>query len=278
MSDETKMATLADRIPGHSVMEELLRSQAVTGPRGTLVRVFGVSPLSADEQSWYSGALGERTVGRMLTGLDENWTVLHAIPVGNGTSDIDHVIIGPGGVFTVNTKHHPGQRVWVAPHTFMVSGQQQPYLRNSEHEAERATKKLYSVLPAGLAAVPVIAVVDAKAITIKERPATVVVLNARSLVRWLRKRPVVLDAGQVASILALAKLPSTWHSSPAEPTDAVTLARGFDALHREVLQARTRRLIWAGAFVAVLVAAMLALAPQIGHLVTGLLSSLTLGG
>ena len=278
MSDEIKTATLVDRIPGHSVMEELLRCQAQTGPRGTLARVFGVSPLSADEQSWYSGALGERAVGRMLATLDENWTVLHAVPVGKGTSDIDHVVIGPGGVFTINTKHHSGQRVWVAPHTFMVSGQKQPYLRNSEHEAERATKKLNSVLPTGLAVVSVIAVVDAKSITIKERPTTVVVLNARSLVRWLRKRHVVLDAGQVASILALAKHPSTWHSAPTEPMDAVTLARRFDALHREVLQARTRRLAWAGALVAVLVAAMLAIAPQIGQLATELVSTLLPGG
>ena len=106
--------------------------------------MFGVSPLSADEQSWYSGALGERAVGRMLSALDDSWTVLHAVPVGKGTSDIDHVAIGPGGVFTVNTKHHPGRTVWFAPRTFMVAGQKQPYIRNSEHEAERATKKLHS--------------------------------------------------------------------------------------------------------------------------------------
>jgi hypothetical protein len=32
--------------------------------------------------------------------------VLHAVPVGDRGSDIDHVVIGHGGVYTVNTKTH----------------------------------------------------------------------------------------------------------------------------------------------------------------------------
>lgn len=37
--------------------------------------------------------------------------ILHSIPVGTGRGDIDHVVIGPPGVFTINTKHHPGRRL-----------------------------------------------------------------------------------------------------------------------------------------------------------------------
>ncbi len=32
--------------------------------------------------------------------------------VGEG-SDIDHLVIGKGGVYPVNTKRHPGGKVWV---------------------------------------------------------------------------------------------------------------------------------------------------------------------
>ncbi|WP_371261683.1 nuclease-related domain-containing protein [Arthrobacter sp. ov118] len=31
------------------------------------------------------------------------------MPVGAGASDVDHVLIGPAGVFTLNTKNHAGQ-------------------------------------------------------------------------------------------------------------------------------------------------------------------------
>ncbi|MBG6212216.1 hypothetical protein RCH23_000129 [Cryobacterium sp. CAN_C3] len=45
----------------------------------------------------------------MLSKLGPEWTVLHAVPVGSGSSDIDHVVIGPAGVFTINTKNHTGK-------------------------------------------------------------------------------------------------------------------------------------------------------------------------
>ena len=63
-------------------------------------------------------------------------------PVGKGDSDIDHVVIGPGGVFTINTKNHSGQKVWVAGRIFLVNGQKQPHLRNAGHEAQRASRLL----------------------------------------------------------------------------------------------------------------------------------------
>ena len=50
----------------------------------------------------------------MLAQLGPEWTVLHSVPVGRGKSDIDHIAIGPPGVFTINTKFSPGKDVWVA--------------------------------------------------------------------------------------------------------------------------------------------------------------------
>lgn len=41
---------------------------------------------------------------------------------GERGSDIDHVLIGPAGVFTVNVKHHPNSSIWVGGDTFMVNG------------------------------------------------------------------------------------------------------------------------------------------------------------
>jgi hypothetical protein len=53
------------------------------------------------------GATGEETVGALLDGLQGlGWRVLHDLSFGNG--NVDHLLIGPGGVFTVETKSHPG--------------------------------------------------------------------------------------------------------------------------------------------------------------------------
>ena len=140
----TPLRPLTERVPGQAVISQLLELQRAVPPRSAPARVLGLSPLSEQAAPWYRGALGELHVGRLLTKLPAGWHVLHAVPVGKADADIDHVVIGPGGVFTVNTKNHSGQKVWVAGRTLMVNGHKEPHLRNAEHEAERAGRSLSS--------------------------------------------------------------------------------------------------------------------------------------
>lgn len=53
------------------------------------------------------GATGEEQVGGLLDQLDdERWSVIHDASFGRG--NVDHIVLGPAGVFTVETKSHPG--------------------------------------------------------------------------------------------------------------------------------------------------------------------------
>jgi hypothetical protein len=53
------------------------------------------------------GATGEEYVGGLLDGLaGGQWRVMHDVTFGRG--NVDHVLVGPAGVFTVETKSHPG--------------------------------------------------------------------------------------------------------------------------------------------------------------------------
>ncbi len=53
------------------------------------------------------GATGEEHVGGLLERLgEEGWQVIHDASLGRG--DIDHIAIGPAGVYTIETKSHPG--------------------------------------------------------------------------------------------------------------------------------------------------------------------------
>lgn len=115
------LGQLSDRVPGQSVMEELLVAHRLDKQRGRLGRIFGAPPLGPESAPWYRGALGEHAVGRALARLGPEWAVLHAVPVGRGSSDIDHVVIGPGWIFTLNTKNHTGQSVWTAKSTLLVA-------------------------------------------------------------------------------------------------------------------------------------------------------------
>jgi hypothetical protein len=53
------------------------------------------------------GATGEEHVGGLLEKMsDDGWVVIHDASLGRG--NVDHILIGPPGVFTVETKSHPG--------------------------------------------------------------------------------------------------------------------------------------------------------------------------
>jgi hypothetical protein len=53
------------------------------------------------------GATGEEQVGGLLDGLaGDGWHVIHDASLGRG--NVDHILIGVAGVFTVETKSHPG--------------------------------------------------------------------------------------------------------------------------------------------------------------------------
>jgi hypothetical protein len=53
------------------------------------------------------GATGEEHVGGLLEKMsDDGWLVIHDASLGRG--NVDHILMGPPGVFTIETKSHPG--------------------------------------------------------------------------------------------------------------------------------------------------------------------------
>ncbi|MCU1637786.1 MAG: hypothetical protein JWL94_433 [Microbacteriaceae bacterium] len=83
---------------GYAVAEKCLQVQADAESRNPpLISPSGVK-LHDDAWSWYVGALGEIEVGNLLESIGPAWFVRHAVPIGTGTKDVDHLVIGPGGV------------------------------------------------------------------------------------------------------------------------------------------------------------------------------------
>lgn len=170
--------------------------------------------VNTDERAWRVGAAGEEKVGPKLEKLiPHGWRVLHSVPVGSGDSDIDHVLIGPGGVFTINTKFHPGARVWVGAHQIRVSGQPVPYLRNSRFEGQRAAKILSAVLGWEVPVRPALVILTGgfePNITYKQQPDDVLVLDIGDLPRVFKKRTGVLGHEAVAEVFEVARWERTW--------------------------------------------------------------------
>ena len=202
---------LSHNRPGQAAREQAVAHRQAAPVRTLFARVLRVH---TDERAWRVGADGEEAVAARLAKLGPDWRVLHAVPIGERGSDIDHVVIGPAGVFTINAKHHPNASVWVGGNTFMVNGQRQPYIRNSRHEAQRASRLLTAACGFPVAATGLIAVMGAhKGFTVREQPpgGDVNVVTRKDVDRWLRRRDAdVLGPEQVEAVHGAARRSDTW--------------------------------------------------------------------
>ncbi|MFC9918256.1 nuclease-related domain-containing protein [Agromyces binzhouensis] len=224
------MTDLRGRLPAQSLLEHLAASG--TSAVGT------ASPVE-ELRSWYTGAVGERHVGWLLQQLGAEWTVLHSVPMGTEGSDIDHVIVGPPGAFTINTKHHAGKSIWVAGNVLQVDGQYQPYIRNAIHEARRAQHLLARESGLTVEVTGLIVLVGARQVTIKQEPdpsdVRIRVVRDSELLGALQQRRAYSDA-QVQRIIEAVVRPQTWSPRPLVASDPAALLTAFASLEQRLNQ------------------------------------------
>ncbi|MBV9791937.1 MAG: NERD domain-containing protein [Chloroflexi bacterium] len=55
-----------------------------------------------------SGAAGEAVLPQLLRSLPDSYTLLNGVPVPGWRADIDHVLVGPSGIWAIEAKHHVG--------------------------------------------------------------------------------------------------------------------------------------------------------------------------
>jgi Nuclease-related domain len=59
---------------------------------------------STDAVAWRRGAAGGRRTARLLSHLERHgWAVLHDLAVPGSPANLDHLVIGPGGVFVIDS-------------------------------------------------------------------------------------------------------------------------------------------------------------------------------
>jgi hypothetical protein len=203
---------LATNRAGSEAREQALAAREAAPVKTFLARALGVH---TDERAWRLGADGEEKVAAQLAKAakkDPRWRFLHAIPVGDQSSDIDHLIVGPGGVFTVNTKHHPRAKIWVGGNTFMVNGRREPYIRNSRHEAARAAKLLTAACRFPVHVEGLVVTVNADDVVVKNAPDGVSVVPRMQVATWLLRHGDILTPDQREAIFDAARRSTTWRA------------------------------------------------------------------
>lgn len=230
------------RRAGQSIIERLLREQSHPRPHTRWERLLGRSPLGRNYEGLYQGALGEIAVGARLKTLSSAWAVFHSLPIGLEGWDIDHVLIGPGGIVTINTKHHRGQQIGVSQYDVTVDGQPVPYLRHSEFEAEFIATWLQDRRSTPPRIHPTLVFVAPREILFHSIPSQVTVLDLSDLLEWVSALPVVLDQEDQLGIVELFDNPAMWANAMIDIGDS--LLERFSALEAEIRAARLQRRVW----------------------------------
>jgi hypothetical protein len=161
---------------------------------------------SPDAIAWRRGAAGERRTARLLSHLERHgWAVLHDLAIPSSRANLDHLAIGPGGVFVIDSKQYCGRRLQLDPSGRLWHGRYPltPTLRAVSFEADQAAQ----VLPdPGVAVVPIVAVHGAQVPWGKVVMDGVPVVPARRLPGMLRQLPAVLGPERVAAVANQARV------------------------------------------------------------------------
>jgi hypothetical protein len=160
---------------------------------------------SSDAVAWRRGAAGERRTARLLAPLERRgWVVLHDLAIPGSRANLDHLVIGPGGVFVIDSKQYRGWlqldavgKLWHGRYPLA------PAVRAASWEADQAAQ----VLPdPGTAVVPIVAVHGAQVPWGKVVTDGVPVVSARRLPSMFRQLPVVLGPERVAWLADQARV------------------------------------------------------------------------
>ena len=236
--------TTPGRFSGQSVVEELLRQHEDRPTRSRLARAFGASPLDSNGLSWLRAAQAEMIVGDILDRLPGNYSVYHSLPIPNTAFAVDHLVVGPGGVFSVNAKNHWDRDLAGSPRSLPIGGYPMPYLRDVAFESAQITTLLATELPPLTAVRPVIALVNPHKIRLARKPDSVTVIDSPRLRRWIAGQPRTITPEQQLAIVALVDDPATWSTKNQLLAPLHVHAR-FTALEQQVAAARTRRVTFA---------------------------------
>ena len=221
-ADGPEWVDLAANPPGIGVSYEATRRRRVEG--------------AGADRSWRVGADGEFEVASLLASLTTasrwdrlrgrrpRWFVLHSVPLGDGhgriRGDVDHLLIGPPGLVSINTKHHRTGKLLLDGDELFLNGHPTDYVAKARREAERIEQFIRPALTASgatelasrLPVRPLIVIVGGR-LLVDRWPSGVTVVMIRTLIEVLSTLPAVLAAPEVTAVYELARRSTTWNPS-----------------------------------------------------------------
>lgn len=152
-------------------------------------------------ESYFKGARGEERVAGILEVLPDAWHVFHDFAVGR--YHVDHVLVGPTGVYAVETKNWRG-RVTVERSEMIVDGvlADRAPLAQAARQADAVRAALKAAGWEG-EVVPALCLASDTLVDGLRSVGRTTALNASRVVEWISNRPSALAPNEVARLALL---------------------------------------------------------------------------
>jgi hypothetical protein len=205
----------ARAIPPHEDLVDLLAGVPGAGAREVAADLLKGPHETPDKRKeaekeaakWIMGAEAEERAARLLKALGPDWTVLHDITVHHRGWNIDHVAIGPQGVFVINTKTTSAPTIVADGDRLVIHGWHTDYITKSRKEAYRTSMALFG---RDQQVTPVLLFVNTPPVDFRSPPGDVWIAEAHNVIDALTDGPVSLSPKQYGRLVAKARYQQTW--------------------------------------------------------------------
>jgi hypothetical protein len=184
----------------------------------------------APDRAWSASASRDRIAGAYLRLLPSGWYLFHDVPIGSRGAGIDHVVVGPPGVFNVHTKHET-RDVRISPTAVTVGGRARDYLQVARFEATR-TSALLSAAAGRPAAVRSVLAMTVDDLLVDGQPPDVTALHVGDLTPWLSSLPEIWTPNEVYTVARAAHRRDTW-TAPIRPLEGDPCSCGGELVSRD---------------------------------------------
>lgn len=188
--------------------------------RGAPVRALLDRLLDGIDNSARRGLVdpGDAVAGELLrlSELDPRWGFVQAVRYEDDKPVLDHWVVGPGGIYLLSAKTHPGSRLYVAGDNFLVDGKDAPYVPQARENALRGAEEISSNMRWDLDVMGVIVPVNDRKLTVDQQPYAVEVMADDGLAEWLVNRPEELTKQQIIAAYNAARSKSEWRPKRGE--------------------------------------------------------------
>ncbi len=170
-----------------------------------VLAAFAITRLPREARQWRTGAKGERKAGQELDSLRRrDFVILHDRRIPGERANIDHIAIGPQGVFVIETKYLTGEIMVTNDRLYVADRDRQNIVDEVYREAIAAQIALSEYMNrARLTVSPILCIQGARVPWLDKHVAGIRLFSAREL-KGIADGPSVLGADQVQELAALA--------------------------------------------------------------------------